>query len=375
MLHILLLMLKVIGIILAVILGILVLLVCTVIFVPVRYEVNAKCGGKLSTLKIKGRVTWLFSLVRADIYYKENKLKWRLRIAWKKIFSQNESTEGNKNEEIWKGHESDEDDEKVRRIEAGEDEECDEEIQRSEAGEGETYDEKACRAEAGKGEAYDQASENDEKARHESGKDEKDRERLKEKFGEDKKIYQEILESMEEEYSGDEEEDQRQREACEDGDSEDGGWLKGIVRKIKDTYSRIKCTIRDICDKIKELAEKKDNLLSFIRDETHMRAFRRAKKETVKLLRRLRPKKFAAEVQFGFDDPSWTGRTLAAAAPLYPLFGEYVTLRPDFTEKKLSGRLYGKGRIRLYCFATLAWNLLRSSHVRRTYKDIRNFKI
>lgn len=38
--------------------------------------------GDLDSLKGKVQVTWLLQLVRADILYKNGKMKWRLRFAW-----------------------------------------------------------------------------------------------------------------------------------------------------------------------------------------------------------------------------------------------------------------------------------------------------
>lgn len=84
MLHILILILKIIGIIIAVILGILLLLIAIFLFVPVHYEVQGRCDGALDSLKGKVQVTWLLHLVRADILYKNGKMKWRLRFAWLK---------------------------------------------------------------------------------------------------------------------------------------------------------------------------------------------------------------------------------------------------------------------------------------------------
>ena len=82
MLHILILILKIIGIIIAVILGILLLLIAIFLFVPVHYEVQGRCDGDLDSLKGKVQITWLLQLVRADILYKNGKMKWRLRFAW-----------------------------------------------------------------------------------------------------------------------------------------------------------------------------------------------------------------------------------------------------------------------------------------------------
>lgn len=69
----------------SVILGILVLLVCIVLFVPIRYEIAGKCDGNPDTLKIKGTAAWLLHLLQVDIYFKNNTLKWRVRAAWKEM--------------------------------------------------------------------------------------------------------------------------------------------------------------------------------------------------------------------------------------------------------------------------------------------------
>lgn len=373
MLHILLLILKIIGIILAVILGILVLLVCIVIFVPVRYEINGKCGGTLSALKVRGRVTWLCSLVRADIYYKENKLRWRLRIAWKKFHGGQEyGTSVSADEQL-----SGDTNMQKKRTKGEEDEKKDEKA----------WDKHDVNEKGDENKEEDEGSQkSNEKSWHQSFEGEKDNKEPEEEFSEDEKIYQEILESIEEEDSGDEKRDRKGREADEERDwkergddeehsREDSGRIKDFIQRIKALYTRIKCTIRNICDKIKKLLEKKNKILGFIQDEIHVGAFRKAKKEAFRLLKRLSPKKFLLEAKFGFDDPSWTGRTLAVIAPFYPLFGGVVSLKPDFTKRMLAGRLYAKGGIRFCHFVVMAWNLFWSRNVRRTYKDIRNFEI
>ena len=84
MLHTLLLILKIIGIILAIILGILIVLFSVIIFVPVRYEIYAKCDGNLESMKAKVKATWLLHLLRVDVFLKGKKLKWIVRFAWAK---------------------------------------------------------------------------------------------------------------------------------------------------------------------------------------------------------------------------------------------------------------------------------------------------
>ena len=68
MLHILLFILKIIGIIIAAILGILVLVVCVVLFVPGRYDIEASCDGSFSGIRAAARLTWFLNLVLSLIH-------------------------------------------------------------------------------------------------------------------------------------------------------------------------------------------------------------------------------------------------------------------------------------------------------------------
>ena len=91
MLHFFLLILKIIGWMLLAILGILVLLVCVVLFVPVRYELDGKCNGTIETLDVKFRFSFLLHFLAGTVCYSEGKSTWNLRIAWKHFG--NEDTE------------------------------------------------------------------------------------------------------------------------------------------------------------------------------------------------------------------------------------------------------------------------------------------
>lgn len=350
MLHILLLILKIIGIIFAVILGILVLLVFTVFFMPVRYEVKAGCEGNPDDIKAKGKVTWLFRLVRVDLYYKDKKLKWRVQIAWKKILGGVDYKKDNADNSeddflntILENTEADDigteemaGTEEIKFfMEEDKDEKQDEEIKKT--------------AENEKNEKND-------------AKDQEEPDEIPEEFKEAEK-------SMEEDGP------EKESGFCDETGDEADHETQGLYENIKDAYHKIKYTIQEICDKIKGLLEKKNKLLEFVQDEVHRGAFAKLKKETVKLFRRLKPKKLQVKAVFGFEDPSITGRVLGAIAPFCPFYLESVSLRPDFERRILKGKLYGKGHIRFFHLVHFAWKLFWSRDVRRTYKDIRNFEI
>ena len=93
MLHILLGLLKIIGIILAVIIGLVLLIICVVLFSAIRYEVKALADGNVKSLEADVKFSWLFHLVSGYLIYKEQKMQWQVKIAWKKLNDPKEEKE------------------------------------------------------------------------------------------------------------------------------------------------------------------------------------------------------------------------------------------------------------------------------------------
>lgn len=85
MIHILLLILKIIGWILLVILGILLLLAAIFLLVPITYEGELHGNGEWNRISGSLKVSWLYSLVKGEIFYGEGVMNWKIRLAWKKF--------------------------------------------------------------------------------------------------------------------------------------------------------------------------------------------------------------------------------------------------------------------------------------------------
>ena len=145
--------------------------------------------------------------------------------------------------------------------------------------------------------------------------------------------------------------------------------------KIEQITEKIKCTYHKFCDKINEITEKKDKMSDFLTDETHKNAFLKLKNEAFHLLKKLKPKKIQGEITFGFEDPSLTGRLLAWISMIYPWIGEHTDITPDFEHRTLSGDLSIRGRLYVITPVVTAIRLILSKAVRRSFKDIRNFKL
>ncbi len=80
MLHIMLLILKILGIILAIVLGILLLVGCAAFFIPFRYSLQASASGDKESLRVAAKFTWCFHLLSAKVEYKDKKLQQKIRV-------------------------------------------------------------------------------------------------------------------------------------------------------------------------------------------------------------------------------------------------------------------------------------------------------
>ncbi len=79
----------------------------------------------------------------------------------------------------------------------------------------------------------------------------------------------------------------------------------------------------------------------------------KAIKKVKKLLLHIVPKRSGGVIEFGFDDPSATGKLLGAVSAIYGLTGPLFGLRPDFENKVLNCDIWIKGRIRIFTVALI----------------------
>ncbi len=133
---------------------------------------------------------------------------------------------------------------------------------------------------------------------------------------------------------------------------------------------KIRCSIQKISDKIKEIKEIKDKIVEFLTAESHKKAFQKLLKELLRLLKKLKPKKLKANVEFGFEDPYKTGSILAYLSMLYPFYGDNINITPNFTEPVIKGDVFVKGHIRISYMANMGIRLILDRNIRLTIKDV-----
>ena len=302
MLHGLLLILKIAGIILAVLLGIVLAAAAAVLFVPVRYAADAqydKNSEKKPVLHV--RVTWLLHLFRFFMEFDED-FKMRAQFFFFSLYDSEKTIEPETKEQ--KGKKSKKKQKTLKRTV------FDEQSQKSgvQAQEVRKRIEQEPLQETESGiEVSQTAEENPRVSRKKLS--------LAEKF----KCFVERI--------------------------------KQVCRQIKAFFIRIAQTIRGIFDKSVSLKdavqEKITHLSEMLHDEENRELVHFLWEQLKRLLQKIRPKKYRLRIRYGFEDSETTGWLAVRLAVLYGLLGLDIELIPDFEESVFEGECMIKGKIRL----------------------------
>ena len=128
--------------------------------------------------------------------------------------------------------------------------------------------------------------------------------------------------------------------------------IRQIIEKIKALFENIQYTIRKFCDKIKSTLDNIQYYREVMESETFKRTLELCKDETGAILKSLKPDKLEAELTVGMTDPAVTGQILAIYGMLYPLIGQNVHIIGDFESDRtrLEGQIYIRGKIRAFTF-------------------------
>lgn len=130
--------------------------------------------------------------------------------------------------------------------------------------------------------------------------------------------------------------------------------IKNIPAKIHGILSAVRANIQKFLELLRNLNKKKQTILAFIKDEKNKEAFRHTKGRLFQILFHVLPGKVTLKLHYGFEDPATTGMLTGMIFMFYPRSAERFQLTPDFEKRVLEGELTLKGRVQLI---RVLWNL------------------
>lgn len=342
MIHILIMILKIIGWLLLILVGLLLVVLGTVLFSPIRYRFDMKYHEKLEG---KAKVTWFSHIVSICVEYQENQLQYRVKLFGIQVFPNNRKKEQRKQK---------------RRVERKK--KVPETI-----GHLSTIEEDSEIEEAPKKERKKQNHINSQEKQSETREIETDKKQ--EKINEEKIIQSENV--QEEKLPVIIEEKKREKKSLWNRVKD--GWkrLKQFVKKIKESFQAIPKKIKKIRKKWRFLLEKIRYYREFYQDEITQRAIQFIKNILKKACIHTLPRKFEGTIVFGTDDPALTGQILGILSMGMPFYKDKLRVCPVFDESVFEFEGKGKGKIQIGYYVYLGLRVILHKDVRQVITRVR----
>ena len=342
MLHIVLLILKIIGIILGALLAVLLIGLCIALFVPVRYQIEAGRTEAEGAPPIEAsvKITWLLHLINIRIRYPAD-VYLRVRIFLFTIFRLPQERKKERGRKVSGKKKNDKEEAAGKR-------------NRNDA---ENKHGRSQEVESGRNAESSQSVE--------GGRNAESSQSL-EDVGKAVSVRSEAQKSTAAESI------QKLESVQEPGhEKQKIPFLKKLKKKlvqIRRIFQKIWYTLTGICDKIKTIWENIEYYTDILRSDTFKQAFSLCKDELFSIFSYIRPQKFQADLTVGMDDPAATGKILSYYGMLYPFIGSCVNVIPDFERKRMEGTVFIKGKIRLFNFIKAALRIYFNKDIRKLLK-------
>lgn len=126
-----------------------------------------------------------------------------------------------------------------------------------------------------------------------------------------------------------------------------------------------------IWNRLQQLYRRAETEYDFFQSERTQRFLHYLKSKLFRFLRELIPRRIAGELRFGFADPAVTGQGAALAALLLPFYRDSLRIEPLFDREELSGELSFRGHLQLFVFLFGAAQIWFHRDFRYVYRHIR----
>ena len=103
-----------------------------------------------------------------------------------------------------------------------------------------------------------------------------------------------------------------------------------IISRIKKRLKRAK---ERLIDNLRHIKEKKDAIIGFLQNPGNQRLFRFLKKSIKKLLKHMLPRRTKGYIKYGFDDPYYTGKLLSYISLFSIAYNKDIKVIPAFDKQ------------------------------------------
>ena len=145
-------------------------------------------------------------------------------------------------------------------------------------------------------------------------------------------------------------------------------------KQTKNPFTKLRYAIERFCDTLRNIKEKKDAVINLWNDAQTVKCRNLIVQELMYLLKHLKPSKVHGFLHFGFDDPALTGYGMAAYGMMIPVWGDFLTVEPEFENTILQTSLTIKGKMKGFSFLKVFLKLCFSKDFRSVIKKVKALK-
>jgi len=145
-------------------------------------------------------------------------------------------------------------------------------------------------------------------------------------------------------------------------------------KQSKNPFTKLRYAIERFCDTLRNIKEKKDAVINLWNDAQTVKCRNLIVQELMYLLKHLKPSKVHGFLHFGFDDPALTGYGMAAYGMMIPVWGDFLTVEPEFENTILQTSLTIKGKMKGFSFLKVFLKLCFSKDFRSVIKKVKALK-
>lgn len=147
--------------------------------------------------------------------------------------------------------------------------------------------------------------------------------------------------------------------------------IKEFILKLRDKCYNIKDSIAQQLEKIKKICKDIKYYYKLVQHPSVKPALLKVWGVVKKMLKHARPRRVKAEIEYGSGDPASTMKVYGYYCMIYPFYGKHIRFIPDMEEKVLRFDASISGRVQVFRMMWLGWTLFADRNFRKLIRLIR----
>lgn len=138
---------------------------------------------------------------------------------------------------------------------------------------------------------------------------------------------------------------QEEKTPAAEGAKDPAGFWDKLLRKIYAIFRKYREKYETICAKIKQIREKLSDYVRILTRQETKELLSLTIRQLRRVIAHVLPRRLEVCMNIGTGDPASTGQLLALQGMLYPVLKGKILILPDFENKRLEGSFFMRGRI------------------------------